>query len=166
MIVKIFLILSIAFSLSTANGAVDGLVKIIQWSIKAPKKPLNYALKNNTHPKTGVRFNSSGYPVFKKVDTCDIGLSWISRGIDKLSYSNAQARQKHFAICSKSLYQKLTRNQVLKMKFSEHQTRQLKNGKTPNGYTWHHSENKNILELVDRAVHNKTAHSGGFSLHH
>jgi hypothetical protein len=52
------------------------------------------------------------------------------------------------------------------MKFSGHQVQQLKNGKTPDGYTWHHSEKKNILELVDRAIHNKTAHSGGFSLHH
>lgn len=165
MMVRIYMILVLVVSMSSAN-VLSTFPKIVKWVVKTDKKPLNYALRNKVHPKTGVKFNKNGYPVFKKVDTCDMGLSWSQRVWDSWTSDASAVRQKHFAICSKKLYEKLSRNQLLKMKFTENQVSQLKRGKTPDGYTWHHSEKLNTLELVERKVHNQTAHSGGFSLYH
>ncbi|MDG4762729.1 polymorphic toxin-type HINT domain-containing protein [Solwaraspora sp. WMMD406] len=33
---------------------------------------------------------------------------------------------------------------------------------TPTGYTWHHHQDKGLMQLVDRTVHAKTGHTGGF----
>jgi len=147
-------------------GVLDVIPNIVKWTVKQDKKPLNYALRNQHHPKTGIKFTANGYPAFKKIDTCNMGLPWAERLYDKYTSSPQSVRQKHFSICSKKLYKKFAQGQLSKMKFTEHQIGQLKNGKTPDGFTWHHSEKKNILELVDRTVHNQTAHSGGYSLHH
>lgn len=159
-----FIVLFVVAS-TFAFADVSALLKTVyRWSVTSPK-PINYALKNKTHPRTGVPFTKAGYPKFKKVDTCNMDLSLFSRVKDRLS-SSQNIRQKHFAICSHKLYSKVTANQALKMKFTASQIVQLRNGKTPDGYTWHHTEKKNILELVDREIHNKTAHSGGYSLYH
>jgi RHS repeat-associated protein len=34
---------------------------------------------------------------------------------------------------------------------------------TPSGYTWHHHQDQGLMQLVDRKVHSKTGHDGGFS---
>jgi RHS repeat-associated protein len=33
---------------------------------------------------------------------------------------------------------------------------------TPTGYTWHHHQDKGLMQLIDRTVHAKTGHTGGF----
>ncbi|MGC4748703.1 HNH endonuclease [Micromonospora sp. DT201] len=33
---------------------------------------------------------------------------------------------------------------------------------TPSGYTWHHHQDRGLMQLVDRQVHAKTGHNGGF----
>ena len=35
---------------------------------------------------------------------------------------------------------------------------------TPRGYTWHHSEDVGLMQLVERRVHQRFSHSGGFSI--
>lgn len=40
----------------------------------------------------------------------------------------------------------------------------LTHGETPEGFTWHHSENPGELQLVSTEDHSKTAHDGGRSL--
>jgi hypothetical protein len=34
---------------------------------------------------------------------------------------------------------------------------------TPENYTWHHNQDKGLMQLVDEWVHAKTGHTGGFS---
>ncbi|GIN87860.1 hypothetical protein J6TS2_42460 [Heyndrickxia sporothermodurans] len=34
-------------------------------------------------------------------------------------------------------------------------------GLTPEGYIWHHHQDRGILQLIDKEVHNKTGHTGG-----
>lgn len=34
---------------------------------------------------------------------------------------------------------------------------------TPSGYTWHHHQDPGKMQLIDRTVHAKTGHTGGFS---
>lgn len=36
---------------------------------------------------------------------------------------------------------------------------------TPSGYTWHHHQDTGLMQLIDRSVHAKTGHTGGFSGH-
>ena len=35
--------------------------------------------------------------------------------------------------------------------------------KTPEGYTWHHHQDGVTMQLVPRAIHMKTGHTGGFA---
>lgn len=159
----IFFLILVTFS--SAN-VISDIPKVYRWFVGTPKKPINSALSNRVHPKTNVKFNAKGYPMFEKTYVCNMQLSWFSRKWDSMTMSDQAVRQKHFALCSKQLYQKLGEASLRNMKFTSSQIEHLKQGKTPEGFTWHHSEKKNILELVDRHIHNATAHSGGFSLHH
>lgn len=161
---KFALIFTLLLS-STHAGKLDFFTKITKYVVSTPKKPINYKLKNQNHPKTGVRYNKHGYPNFKSIDTCDMKLSWYVINFDKFQ-SDSSIRSKHFAICSKKLYKKTLKNPKLKNNFSKQQLRQLRLGKTPDNFTWHHQPKKNTLTLVDRQTHADTAHSGGFSLYH
>ena len=153
------------FSCAHADKAAL-LGKIVRFVTHSkPKKPLNYALRGKKHPKTGVSFSRSGYPKFHAVTTCDMRLSWFTIQFDKFS-SDASVRAKHFAICSRQLYKKVLKDPKLRARFNRKQLAQLRKGKTPNGYTWHHTPKKNTLQLVDRDTHAQTARSGGFSIYH
>ena len=35
---------------------------------------------------------------------------------------------------------------------------------TPKDYTWHHHQDRGRMQLVERSVHEKTGHTGGFAL--
>jgi len=48
--------------------------------------------------------------------------------------------------------------------FSPEQIEQIKNGDTPDGYTWHHDLPNGTMRLVDSEQHAKTGHTGGKSL--
>ena len=158
--------LILTFLLTSVDaGKLEIFTKITNFVTSSPKKPINYALRNKKHPKTGVHYNKHGYPNFKSIDTCDMKLSWYTINFDKFQ-SDSSIRSKHFDICSKKLYKKTLKNPTLKSNFSKQQLRQLRLGKTPNNFTWHHETKKNILILVDRQTHANSAHSGGFSLHH
>jgi hypothetical protein len=161
---KFLLIITIFLSTLDA-GSLGIFTKISKFVNSSPKKPINYALRNKKHPKTSVKYNKHGYPNFKKIYTCDMKLSWYTITFDKFK-SDTSIRTKHFAICSKKLYKKTLKNPTLKSHFSKKQLKQLRQGKTPDNFTWHHEPKKNILTLVDRKIHANTAHSGGFSLHH
>lgn len=62
-------------------------------------------------------------------------------------------------------------NQVLKEKvdndpefaqqFSDEQLEQIENGETPDGYTWHHSEEPGKMQLVSTEEHQNNRHTGG-----
>lgn len=48
--------------------------------------------------------------------------------------------------------------------FDKEQLDDIANERTPEGLTWHHSENKGEMQLVDSEVHAKTGHTGGKSV--
>ena len=37
----------------------------------------------------------------------------------------------------------------------------IEDGYTPDGYTWHHNEEKGKMQLVDTDIHSQTRHTGG-----
>nr|WP_314741409.1 HNH endonuclease [uncultured Haemophilus sp.] len=63
--------------------------------------------------------------------------------------------------CNKQLKDAVNKNPELKAKFTEEQLEQIENGDTPDGYTWHHNEEKGKMQLVDTETHDKTRHTGG-----
>jgi hypothetical protein len=105
-----FLLVS-ALLINTVNaGKLEIITKLVtKYLPVSTKKPLNYALKGKKHPKTGVRFSKAGYPRFPAVATCDMRLSWFEINFDKFS-SDEKIRAKHFKICSRQLYKKLSSN--------------------------------------------------------
>ncbi len=160
-----FALVSVTASSTAQAGKLEIFSKLTKYLSHTPKKPINYHLRGKKHPKTGVAFSKDGYPLFKAIATCNMRLSAFQIQFDKFS-TDAKIRTKHFKICSKQLYKKTRTDKKLRSKFTSKQLRQLRNGQTPDGYTWHHEPQKNILTLVERDIHSQTAHSGGFSLHH
>ena len=75
-----------------------------------------------------------------------------------------KSRTTHFSKASKVLYDDIMRDNNLRSKFTETEIELFKHGKVPNKYTWHHHQETGVLQLVDREVHRKTGHTGGFSI--
>lgn len=75
-------------------------------------------------------------------------------------------RYVHERIANKSLKEAIAANDSLRNKFNQRQIKQIENGITPDGYTWHHDGNPppGRLQLVDTSLHNAVRHTGGYSL--
>ncbi len=68
-----------------------------------------------------------------------------------------------FDDCNQKLKADVENNDSLAGKFTKEQLQDIKEGKTPRGYTWHHSEKDGVMQLVPFGVHNSTYHNGGRS---
>ena len=66
-----------------------------------------------------------------------------------------------FSHCVKSLQNEIKNNPGFSKQFSPRQLEQIKAGKTPGGYTWHHNEQLGKMELVKSDVHDIAKHTGG-----
>ena len=66
-----------------------------------------------------------------------------------------------FSHCIKNLQNEIKNNPGLSKKFSSRQLEQIKAGKTPGGYTWHHNEQLGKMELVKFDIHDTAKHTGG-----
>jgi hypothetical protein len=116
-------------------------------------KPLNYSLRGSNHSVTNVPFNRLGYPIFESKFNCHLPFHLIN-----------VSDNKQFTYCTNKLREAIKRNPNLKKGFTKEQLKEI-NKKSPNikKFTWHHhqSKSKRLLQLVDRKIHDKTAHSGG-----
>ncbi|WML26330.1 HNH endonuclease [Neobacillus sp. OS1-33] len=79
--------------------------------------------------------------------------------LDETQYLDSDARQ--FRAAVNQLGKDIDSNLDLAKKFTPEQVEQIKNGDTPDGYVWHHSEQPGILQLVDKNLHDITGHHGG-----
>ena len=66
--------------------------------------------------------------------------------------------------CNEQLKKAIEENPELAEKFSDVQKEQIKNGETPDGYVWHHNEERGKLELVNEEKHQDNRHTGGKSI--
>ncbi len=67
-----------------------------------------------------------------------------------------------FENCNESLAEECEENpEWAEGKFTKEQLEDIKNGYTPEGYTWHHHQDTGKMQLVDTGIHSKTAHTGG-----
>ena len=110
-------------------------------------------MADRIHPKTRVRFDSKGFPKFKAYYTVKLRKEFWR-----------ESRERHFYIANKILYEKSKTSTKLNKLFSKKQKKELANYNTPSGYTWHHHQDKGVLQLVDEEIHAKTSHIGGYSL--
>ncbi len=101
---------------------------------KLPKARKNSKLAGRTHPKTGVPFDSRGFPDFSD--------HLYGGGPNSVNISPTGNRSKDFSAANEAAGY----------------------SSTPKGYTWHHHQNYGRMELVESSVHRRTDHDGGFSL--
>lgn len=62
---------------------------------------------------------------------------------------------------NQALKEKVDNDPELAQKFSDEQLEQIENGETPDGYTWHHSEEPGKMQLVSTEEHQNNRHTGG-----
>ena len=103
-------------------------------SVRLSNKIRNSHLAGNKHPKTGVRFDESGFPNFDdylyKGGKNDITIEPTGDRLADIVAANQKAGY----------------------------------SSTPKGFTWHHHQITGRMQLVDSNIHAETGHTGGFSL--
>ena len=124
-------------------------------------KTINEKLEGKTHEKTGVSF------IRKEIDISGKTYSLVVPEFEscydatispELYYKRDRVQ---FKECNRQLLEAVNNNADIRKKFSEVQLEQLRNGETPDGYTWHHSEETGKLKLVNKEIHKRTGHTGG-----
>lgn len=112
-------------------------------------------MANQVHGVTKVHFDSKGFPIFKSKYKVKLKI---------IDYR--KPRKYHFLICNRKLYKDILANPKLRQKLnlSKNDVKALAVGETPKHYVWHHHQNLGVLQLVDRDIHEKTFHKGGFSI--
>ena len=122
----------------------------------------NADLAGKNHPETGVPYerksveNQDGKPedgVFPVFDS--------TRDVQLPEDLHKASDAKQFAECNRQLKDGVEKDPELAKKFTPEQLEQIKNGDTPDGYTWHHNEETGKMQLVDSETHAKSAHTGG-----
>lgn len=128
-------------------------------------KTINQHLKGQKHPISGVKFVES------KVDYSDGRKLLVV--VPKFDYvvqyklpekAWLLSRESHNKTLNNRLLNQIEKNDKLKAKFTAEQIEDLKNGSTPRGLTWHHTEEEGVMQLVDSEIHDITKHTGGYSL--
>ena len=122
----------------------------------------NESLNGDRHPITGVSFErktvedadgnevTGVFPVFDS--------EFDSQLPDELLQSSDREQ---FDECNKQLKEAVENDPEFAAKFTPEQLEQIMNGETPDGYTWHHNEEKGKMQLVDADIHAQTGHTGG-----
>ena len=83
----------------------------------------------------------------------------------QLSEGKLQASDfEQFNECNKKLKEAVNNDPELASNFTSEQLEQINDGLTPDGYTWHHSEDMGKMQLVDSNIHAKSHHLGGKSI--
>lgn len=153
--------------LNDGNVTNQSVEENTESSEPAPRriKTTNENLEGEKHPETGVPFE-------RKVVETDTGEK--VEGVFPQFESKFDAQlpegmetesdRKQFDECNKQLKDKCDSDPEFAKQFDEEQLEQIKNGDTPDGYTWHHNEEKGKLQLVESEIHAKTGHTGGRSV--
>jgi hypothetical protein len=125
-------------------------------------KTRNADLKGKNHPETGVPYeektvkDADGKPIEGVFPVFD---SVFDVQLPEDLYMETDAKQ--FKECNRQLKEAVEKDPKLAKEFTPEQLEQIKNGDTPDGYTWHHNEETGKMQLVDSETHAKTGHTGG-----
>lgn len=108
---------------------------------------------NKKHQSTGIHFDKNGFPKFKSF--ANVKLPW---------HMCNKTRETHFRYANKQMYERIKKDRHLKTKFTKSEINEFKEGNTPSRFTWHHHQDKGLLQLVERSIHEKVNHKGGYSI--
>lgn len=111
------------------------------------------SMVNKKHLATGVMFDKDGFPCFKVIATVNL---------DKKLFN--KTRETHFYHASKILYSRIKKNKKVAIKFTRREILAFQLGETPAKYTWHHHQDKGVMQLVNRQIHESVRHDGGYSI--
>lgn len=123
----------------------------------------NQGLEGKTHPETGVPYErktvetDSGekvdgvFPVFDSKFDANLPENLLESS-DNQQFKESNNQLKEWVDNNKDDASKI---------FDADQLEDIANGRTPEDCTWHHSEDKGVMQLVDTEVHAKSAHTGG-----
>ena len=123
----------------------------VKYGIRIKKGLPSMVSKKNTN--TGVYFDKDGFPKFKAIVEINLERKYWKKD-----------RDTHFYRANRKLYERIEKNSRLAKKFTKKEIAEFKQGQTPSKYTWHHHQNKGLLQLVDYDIHSKVRHNGGFSI--
>lgn len=122
----------------------------------------NESLEGDRHPITGVKFERKTVEDSDGNEVTGVFPEFDSDFDAQLPEDLYEASDKdQFAECNKQLKEAVEKDPELVKEFTPEQLEQIKNGDTPDGYTWHHNEEKGKMQLVDSDIHAKTGHTGG-----
>lgn len=127
--------------------------KAVRQTLKSTKKNIkvkNGKLANKPHPVTSVKFGQKGFPVFDAKATVRLSLDDIKK-----------SSPTQFKKCNQLLLIQVKTDSKVRSKFTAKELKQIENSQKPTGYTWHHHEDRGIMQLVDSDVHAATGHTGG-----
>lgn len=125
-------------------------------------KIINEWLEGKSHPDTGVPY------VRKTVEDADGNeVNGVFPEFESFfdlqlpEYLLQSSDREQFAECNRQLKDALQADPDFIADLSSVQREQIINCETPDGYTWHHNEEKGKMQLVDSDVHALTRHTGG-----
>ena len=110
-------------------------------------------MANQTHGVTKVKFNDKGFPKFR---------SYYKVKLQRKDFK--KKREQHFYICNKKLYRAVMSCEIALQFNGKTYIKRLEQGETPSKYVWHHHQDAGVLQLVERSIHEKTYHVGGYSI--
>ncbi|MCR5213736.1 MAG: HNH endonuclease [Eubacterium sp.] len=124
----------------------------------------NSSLEGSIHPETGVPFERSEVEINGEKYSI-VSPKFESNYDVNLSEEKYQATDREqFKYCNDQLKSSIESDQSLGDKFDDIQLEQIRDGETPDGFTWHHDIQPGRMQLVDSEIHQKTGHTGGRSL--
>jgi len=121
---------------------------------KLESKKNNFRTSNYAQAEN-ISYSKYNLPEFKSNFECNIPPE---------NYGDTRSR--HFAIANKQLKKKIEEDEQFREQFDLRELEQIRNGITPDGYTWHHDGNPPVgrMQLVITEIHDKIRHDGGYSL--
>lgn len=151
-------------NIKNSENVVDKIKDIVTGHTRY-YETINSSLKNKKHPMTGVLFKEKKVKYTYVDDLVAVFPKFDSLFDYKLTedlWKQTDAIQ--FKKCNEELYNNILKNKKLKKQFSEEELLQLSKGETPTRFTWHHSEEEGLMQLVDAETHKHTGHTGGRNL--
>lgn len=122
----------------------------------------NEGLAGDVHPITGVPFEHMSITLLDGSVVEGVFPRFDSVFETVLPNDLLEASDKvQFSYCNKQLQDAIEADPSLKAQFSKEQLKQIANGLTPDGYTWHHDAETGKMQLVNTTVHANTGHTGG-----
>lgn len=123
----------------------------------------NGRLEGQTHPETGIPYERKTVETHKGENVDGVFPVFDSKfdaNLPEILFKSSDSQQ--FKESNRQLKEWVDNNpDEARNIFDTEQLEDIARGRTPEGCTWHHSEEKGVMQLVDTEVHAKTGHTGG-----